>query len=425
MQHFIIDFDGTFTKVEALEELAKISLAGNKDADKVLAQIEEITEQAMQGKISFTKALDKRLDLIKANKGHIDQLVDVLRRKITKSFARNKQFFKRYSGQVYIFSGGFKEFIAPIVKEYGIPEKNIYANTFKFNRKGNIVGFDTRNLMSKEQGKVQQLKKLALSGDTYVIGDGYTDYEMKESGLVKEFLAFTENIDREIVRAKADRVAPSFDEFLYTHKLPMSISYPKNRIQALVTNGSAAQIFMKEGYSVQIGSHDDMKNVSILCVDSSEQLDLTIRTDRLMAIGVFGPPKNIDLDSCAEKGIIVFASPFNKEGTTSANIEEFVCNNIIEFVNTGSSMLSVNYPNLALPPLENAFRMLHVHKNVPGVLANINSVLAKQNINIIGQYLRTNPQIGYLITDVGSRYDKKVVDELKKVPSTIKFRILY
>ncbi len=107
------------------------------------------------------------------------------------------------------------------------------------------------------------------------------------------------------------------------------------------------------------------------------------------------------------------------------NIGEFVSTKIIDFINSGNTSLSVNIPNLQLPELKSAHRFIHIHHNSPGVLANINGMLAKHKINILGQYLKTNESIGYVITDVSKKYDKKVIEELKKTPHTIKFRVLY
>ncbi len=98
---------------------------------------------------------------------------------------------------------------------------------------------------------------------------------------------------------------------------------------------------------------------------------------------------------------------------------------IIDFVNSGNSYYSVNFPNIQLPSFQNAHRLIHIHQNVPGILARINSIFAEHNINIIGQYLKTNEQIGYVITDISKKYDPKVINELKEIDHTIKFRILY
>jgi D-3-phosphoglycerate dehydrogenase len=85
----------------------------------------------------------------------------------------------------------------------------------------------------------------------------------------------------------------------------------------------------------------------------------------------------------------------------------------------------VNFPNIQLPALTEAHRLIHLHENVPGILAQINNVLAKNQINILGQYLKTNEQVGYVITDINKEYNKDVINELKSISNTIKFRILY
>lgn len=107
------------------------------------------------------------------------------------------------------------------------------------------------------------------------------------------------------------------------------------------------------------------------------------------------------------------------------NIAEYVSKKLIEYVNAGSSYFSVNFPNIQLPELHRAHRLLHIHRNVPGILAKINGILAKHSINILGQHLKTTDAIGYVITDVNKEYQSTVIDELKKVPDTIKFRVLY
>ncbi|MEQ9008263.1 MAG: phosphoglycerate dehydrogenase, partial [Ekhidna sp.] len=107
------------------------------------------------------------------------------------------------------------------------------------------------------------------------------------------------------------------------------------------------------------------------------------------------------------------------------NIADFVPSKIIEYINTGSTTNSVNFPNITLPSLSQAHRFIHIHKNEPGVLADINNVLAKHGINIGGQYLKTNDIIGYVITDIDKNYDEEVIKDLKLIKGTIRFRVLY
>jgi len=107
------------------------------------------------------------------------------------------------------------------------------------------------------------------------------------------------------------------------------------------------------------------------------------------------------------------------------NIGNFVPGKIMEYINTGSTSNSVNFPNITLPILDNAHRLIHIHHNVPGILARINQVLAENDINIMGQYLKTTESIGYVITDINKEYDKEVIAKLRAIEQTIKFRVLY
>jgi len=624
---FIIDFDSTFIRLEALDELCKLSLKENPDRKELLKQFEELTSRTMDGKISFGDSLKTRVELLKANKSHLNSLSKKLNSKISKSVIRNKPFFNKYGNDIYILSGGFKEIIYPIVKRFNIPEKNVFANTLEFDNKGNITGFDKTNLLSQNSGKIKQLRKLGLKGELFVIGDGYTDYELKEAGIAHKFFAFTENVEREIVSAKADHITPSMDEFLYINKLPMSISYPKNRIKVLLlenVHSDAFNIFKTEGYQVESISKslnekdlcEKIKDVSILGIRSKTHISSEVikNANRLISIGAFCIGTNqIDLNECLRKGIAVFNAPFSNTrsvvelalaeiiilmrnivdksnslhkgkwdksaagsfeirgkkigiigygkigsqlsvlaedlgmevyyydvvdklvlgnakkcntlnellkrsdiitlhidgnpgntnfigerefrlmknrviflnlsrghvvdihslakhistgkirgasidvfpeepsgnddtfvselqnlpnviltphigGSTEEaqkNIGNFVPAKIIDFINSGNTFYSVNFPEIQLPQFQNAHRLIHIHENVPGILAQINNVLAGHNINIIGQYLKTNELVGYVITDISKKYNPQVIHDLKKIPHTIKFRVLY
>ncbi len=626
-KYFVIDFDSTFTKVEALDVLGEISLQGDPDKDSVLQEIVNLTNSGMEGKSSFTQNLSRRIDLLKANKKHLPLLIEKLKTKVSESFKRNREFFNQFSDNILIVSSGFREFITPIVTEYGIKEENIYANTFVYDENDNIVGFDKANVLCLDKGKIQQLKNLNLKGDVYVIGDGYTDYEIKEAGLANKFYAFTENVERDAVIKKAEHVAPSFDEFLYQNKLPMAISYPKNRINVLILENIHPEAFRKyktEGYKVEVISSaldenelcEKIQNVSILCIRSKTNVTAKVleHANKLIAIGAFCIGTNqIDLKACTKRGVAVFNAPYSntrsvvelaigqiillargivdksldmhkgvwnksaknsheirgkklgiigygnigsqlsvlaesmgmdvyyydiveklslgnakkcntlnellhisdvvtlhidgrasnknligkeqfqemKEGViflnlsrghvveisalvealksgkvrgaavdvfpeepksnndefvselrgipnvilsphiggsteeAQFNIAEFVPNRVIDYVNSGNTFQSVNFPNLQLPQLTQAHRLIHLHENVPGILARINNVLASHNINILGQYLKTNEQVGYVITDIDTHYAKEVINDLKAIPNTIKFRILY
>ncbi len=185
--HFIFDFDSTLTQVEALDILAEITTSNPKEREKLVAQIKEITDLGVDGSISFTQSLESRLKLIKANKSDLDRLVDHLKGKISKSISDNKEFFVTNKGKIKVISCGFKEFIDPIVEEYDIESNDVYANTFTFDEEGFITGFDSSNVLSHHNGKIECLKSLNLDGKVYVIGDGYSDYVMREAGIADKF----------------------------------------------------------------------------------------------------------------------------------------------------------------------------------------------------------------------------------------------
>ncbi len=624
---FIIDFDSTFTKVEAFDALADISLEGNPDKASIMEQICDITDRGMEGKIDFRDSLDLRIKLLNANSTHLETLIHTLKKEVSISFKRNREFFTKYSEDIYIMSNGFKDFIVPIVTEFGIKPENVYANTFKIDDSGHISGFDKSNVLSSNGGKVAQLKAMKLQGDIYMIGDGYNDYEVKLAGLANKFYAFTENIERQSVVDNADHVTPSLDEILYLNKMNTAISYPKNRINVLLLESIhpiALKFLKHEGYNVEVhagGLDEDelcekIKNVSILGIRSKTQVTKKVieNANRLISIGAYCIGTNqIDLKACAEKGIAVFNAPFsntrsvvelaiseiilllrnlpdkfgkmhqgqweksaahsyeirgkklgivgygnigsqlsvlaeamgmsvyyydqeeklalgnakkctsledllstvdvisfhvdgrgsnehmistkefemmkpgvivinlsrghvvdleafkvaieskkvagaavdvfpeepksNEEpfesilkglpntiltphigGSTieaQENIAQFVPSKIVEYINTGSTTNCVSFPNLQLPILENAHRLIHIHHNVPGMMAKINNVLANHEINIVGQYLKTNESIGYVITDIDKEYDKELINELKEIENTIRFRVLY
>jgi D-3-phosphoglycerate dehydrogenase len=627
--NFVIDFDSTFTKVEGLDELAAIALAGNKDKDKIVGEIKSITDKGMLGEIGFADSLKARVALLPANRSHVDELIEFLMGQISPSFARNKEFISQNAEHIYIVSSGFKDFIVPVAVSMGIKAENVYANSFVYDAEGNITGFDDTCALSKDKGKVLLLNELNLQGEIYAIGDGYTDYEMREAGLASKFFAFTENVERQKVVEKADEVVASFDEFLYINGLCRSQSFPKSKIKVLLLENvhpKAVAAFKTEGFQVELlkGALDEdeliekIKGVSILGLRSKTNLTKKVldhpNASRLMAVGAFCIGTNqINLQECERRGIAVFNAPYSntrsvvemaigemimltrdlvtksnkmhegvwdKSATNSfeirgkklglvgygsigtqlsviaealgmqvyfydavdklalgnakkcksldellgiadfismhvdgrktnsniigerefalmkdnviflnlsrghvveikalvnalksgkvwgaavdvfpeepktndeefmnelrglprvilsphvggsteeaqANIGEFVPSKLLQFMNNGSTYGSVNFPEIQLPALEDAHRLLHTHQNVPGILAKINNVFAKYNVNIKGQYLKTTNEIGYVITDVAKEYADEIVAELKALDNTIKFRMLY
>ena len=212
--HLIIDFDSTFVTVESLDELAHIVLKENPESAQRLETIRAITRAGMEGSIPFDESLSKRLKLLNINQKDIHAATIVLAKKVTPSFKRNKQFLMENSQNILIISGGFYEMIIPIVSEYGILEDQVFANKFVYKGTSRIAHVDSQNIMAQSGEKVAQANALGLAGEIHVIGDGYTDYQIKSEGPAKKFFAFIENIRRNSVCEVADVVLSNIDDYI-------------------------------------------------------------------------------------------------------------------------------------------------------------------------------------------------------------------
>lgn len=216
MDFFIFDFDSTIIKTEGLDELAKIILENNPDQENLINKITETTNLGMEGKISFTDSLTQRLALLSPKLSDIERFVGIITTQLSDSVERNKRFFEINKDKIFIISGGFLEFILPVTRMLEIPDNQVFANSFVFNEGGEYQGVDTKNPLAYSGGKVKVAEQLGLVGNVLVIGDGYTDFEIKKSGFAKFFAAFTENVKRESVMQVADYSINSMDELL-TH----------------------------------------------------------------------------------------------------------------------------------------------------------------------------------------------------------------
>ncbi|HEV3381791.1 MAG TPA: phosphoglycerate dehydrogenase [Trebonia sp.] len=106
------------------------------------------------------------------------------------------------------------------------------------------------------------------------------------------------------------------------------------------------------------------------------------------------------------------------------DIGDFVSGKLVDYAIAGATSMSVNYPGVALPAVPGTHRLVHLHKNVPGVIASINRVLAEHGVNVEGQLLRTRDELGYVITDIGTSYSEDVLDELRAMDVTIRLRTI-
>ena len=148
------------------------------------------------------------------------------------------------------------------------------------------------------------------------------------------------------------------------------------------------------------------------------------------AIDVFPwePEKNGDVFTSPLQNIPnVLLTPHVGGSTEEAqyNIGEDVSAKLLQYLEVGATYGSHTVPEINLPSQEGTHRILHIHANVPGVLSEINSRLSENKINILGQYLKTNDDIGYVVLDIDKKLSKNAVELLKQVKGTLKVRLLY
>lgn len=215
MQHttYILDFDSTLVQCESLDELARLSLRGNPRQQEIMQELEHITHRGMTGELAFDDSLQQRLRLFTATRRDVGRLTDYLIAKISPSALKSRDWFTQNRDHIYVVSGGFEEYIIPVTERLHLKPQQVLANRFLYEG-DTITGFDTQRPTSQPGGKATQIAALHLAHPVVVIGDGYTDYEIKAAGLADEFWAFTESVDRPQVSAIADRMISNFTQIM-------------------------------------------------------------------------------------------------------------------------------------------------------------------------------------------------------------------
>jgi D-3-phosphoglycerate dehydrogenase len=624
---FVVDFDSTFVTVEALEILAELALAGDPEAEAKQAEIRALTDRAMNGEVSFAEALRVRLSLLSFRRDHLPALVDALKARVSPSLRRNREVLQRLGERLYVVTGGFHDWVDPVVAEYGIPPERVLGNRLVFDAEGRAIGLDETNPLSRDGGKVEAVRGLNLPRPVVAVGDGWTDYEIRAAGLAERFHAYVETVRRPKVVAAADSVAATFDEVLHREGLSGRWSYPRSRMRVLLLENvhpDAVARFRDEGYEVETetgaldeaGLAERLKGVHVLGLRSKTLLTRRALegADRLLAVGAFCIGTNqIDLKACSERGVAAFNAPYSNTrsvveltigeivaltrrlfdksaqahagvwdksaagaheirgrtlgivgygaigsqlsvlaealgmsviyydvaeklalgnarvkrtldevlgaadvvslhvdgrpenrnligrdqlarmkpgalllnlsrghvvdvpalaealrsgriggagvdvfpeepaangepfdselrglpnvilsphvgGSTEeaqAAIAAFASERLLNFLHRGDTTFSVNLPNVQLSEVKGAHRLLHIHRNRPGVLAAINRALAEHGLNILAQHLKTDEEVGYVITDVDHRYGPEALQALKAAPETLRFRVVY
>jgi len=108
-----------------------------------------------------------------------------------------------------------------------------------------------------------------------------------------------------------------------------------------------------------------------------------------------------------------------------ANIGDYVTERLLSYLMDGTTLACVNLPNIALPAKQHTHRVVHLHRNVPGILAKINQVFAIHKINIEAQHLKTSSDVGFVISDIAETYHEDLIVELKAIEDTLLVRVVY
>lgn len=225
-------------------------------------------------------------------------------------------------------------------------------------------------------------------------------------------------------------------------KLPLGNAHAVKSIKELVSTSDIISLHVPETASTKnLISKDVIKQFKqgsiLINYARGEVVDLDALASALKskhlsgaAIDVYPwePEKNGDPFETPLQGLSnVLLTPHIGGSTEEAqeNIGEDVSIKLYQYLERGVSNGSLSIPTISLPPVDGAHRILHIHNNVPGVLSAINTVMSKNKINIVGQYLKTNEEIGYVVLDVDSKLSKTALSLLKEVKETIRVRLLY
>jgi D-3-phosphoglycerate dehydrogenase len=319
---WVFDFDSTLVDFETLERLADLSLEGVADAEARRAEIARLTDATMAGEVPFAEGLARRLALLPLTRDHVAAVAAEAGARLASSVARNRAFFRDHADRIAIVSGGFDEVIAPVAEALGIAPDRVVANTLTYDAEGRVTGVADSPLL-QPRGKALALQ--SMPRPLVMIGDGWTDQEVRQAGVADRFYAFTEVVRRDPVVAAADAEVRSLDEVLHLEGLAGRWSYPRSRMRILLLEAihpAAVERLEGAGYQVEtvkgaLGEDalmERIKGVHVLGVRSKTQVTARVldAADRLMAVAAFCIGTNqIDLAAAADRGVAVFNAPYS------------------------------------------------------------------------------------------------------------------
>ena len=225
-------------------------------------------------------------------------------------------------------------------------------------------------------------------------------------------------------------------------KLPLGNARQSGKLVELLAQADVVSLHVPETAATQwmMGAAEiaAMKPGSVLInasrgtVVEIEPLAAALRARKLLgaAIDVFPvePRSNKEVFESPLRGLDnVILTPHVGGSTVEAqaNIGIEVAEKLVKYSDNGTSTSSVNFPEVALPAHPGKHRLLHIHRNVPGVLAEINRVFAASQINIASQFLQTNEAVGYVVIDIDAAHSDLALAKLAEVPGTIRSRVLF
>jgi D-3-phosphoglycerate dehydrogenase len=205
----IFDFDSTIVSIETFDHLiAKSIFSDNhQEQNARVEQIKKITDQAMSGKITFAESLQARFSSLKITKNELNSVNSEINNFITEGFIDLISEIKN-DYEIFIVSGGFLEIISPVAEEIGIKKENCFANNFIFQNEL-IIGFDKDNILAKNGGKIEIVKKILQQKNyqkIFMIGDGSTDLEVSKAIREVNFCYAAFHTQRESVMKEVEKI---------------------------------------------------------------------------------------------------------------------------------------------------------------------------------------------------------------------------
>jgi D-3-phosphoglycerate dehydrogenase len=254
-----------------------------------------------------------------------------------------------------------------------------------------------------------------------IIGYGHIGSQVSILGEALGMNVYYYDIVKKLSLGKAVACS-SLDELLYFSNI-VTLHVPETELTKNMIS-SRELALMKKGSCLVNASRGSVVNI--------QALTKALKSGHILgaALDVFPkePASNNDpFISELQQFDNVILSPHVGGSTMEAqeNIGIEVAEKLVKYSDTGATIGATNFVQIALQPNNNAQRFLHIHRNEPGVLREINYVFTSKGINIAGEYLQTDPEVGYVIIDTESRLDDSVIEELKAIKGTIKVRMLY